>query len=95
MPKLFKVYTGLTLDASSLPFVKVVVHHTSFGVVNPRCGYDKFRVLATVEAKEKSQILLCGCSKHFDVMLGLFLEQYSCIRKEELLIVSDEDKAFL
>lgn len=50
---------------------------------------------SSVEAKEKSQILLCGCSKHFDVMLGLFLEQYSCIRKEELLIVSDEDKAFL
>ena len=81
--------------------VNVIVHDTSFGIVNALCGYEKFSVLASVEKCGDSHQLVNGLSisdkhEYFEVMLKLFKRTYPTIAKHPRLgVMSDEDKAFL
>jgi hypothetical protein len=78
----------------------IIVHDTSFGVVNPISGFQKISILATVEHDGNSQILVTGISvsdtEHvFRGMLQLLKDEFNSLCSKRLFIYSDEDRAFL
>jgi hypothetical protein len=76
-------------------------HDLSHGFIDPIAGYSQFGVLATVEPGNRTQILICGVavnanSIYFDAMWKLYKRVFGLIiRPKRLLVISDEDAAFL
>lgn len=98
---IFWVDWRLIVDKDYLPNVNMVVCDSSFGIVKLVSGMEKFQMMVTCESDGRSQPLVCGFSvsdhsKYFNVMWDLFDEVFGeLITPEVLIIVSDEDRAFL
>jgi hypothetical protein len=98
---IYWVDPGLIARQDDADTASIIVHDTSFGIVDPKSGYEKLSILATMERAGRSQILLCGVSvsdrtEYFTVMLDLLKEAYPQLAQNERLVVfSDEDTAFL
>jgi hypothetical protein len=90
---------SLITDEEALIHINMIVHDTTFGIVAPMSGYEKYSTIATVEPGGRSQVLLNGISKsdrheYFLVMLKLLMRVYK-FRPKLLIVVSDEDRAFI
>jgi len=89
------------VDVEKVKRINKIVHDTSFGIQHPRCGLEKYSVLASMDNTGESQMLVNGVSvsdrhEYFQVMLQLLKKVYPFICEvKPLLVFSDEDRAFL
>jgi hypothetical protein len=84
--------------------IRIMTHDTTFAFVDPKSGYERVSFFASVEPGGVSQPLIVGFSKsdhslYFAALLRLFLRVFGHLivlsKEQPLLIVSDEDRAWI